>query len=239
MVTTGRRAFRTLRVRGLHVVRVQGLEHVRPDHPHVERGEEDRERQPRQDHVVGPLDGPAAARRGVDEVAVAAERHGVEAEAEEVGEHQADPERMGRDPDQDTRHRDPVEEAAGSEGGEDPDRNRDQQPEEGPAEDEPRRHRRRGSEDLRDALAVDEGAPEVAADQVREELRVLGVDRPVDVQLLAHVGGCGLGAADALLLLRRQDEEEDVRDGGDREKEDRRPQDPPDEIGQHLGLYGA
>ena len=86
MVTTGRSALRStwfahhlrlgraLGARRPDVVLTEGVHHVGADHPDVDRGEEERERHPRQYEMVRPLCRTTARGRllRVDEVAIAA-----------------------------------------------------------------------------------------------------------------------------------------------------------------------
>ena len=67
---------RALGARRAHVVLAQRVHHVGADHPHVDRGEQEREGDPGQDQVVGPVDRARRRSRSrrVDEVAVAGVR---------------------------------------------------------------------------------------------------------------------------------------------------------------------
>ena len=73
--------------------------------------------------------------------------------------------------------------------------------------------------------------------QPLDELAVLDVDRLVDRQVFPRAldaGGRGaLAAADEALRVGRREEEDDVRDEGDRDEQERRPQQPSDEVPEH------
>jgi len=104
---------RAFRAGGADEVLVERLHHVRTDHARVERREQDRERHPRKDQVVGPLHHSALlARRGVQDRRVSrdrrVDREVTELVAEEVGEDQADPDRVRGHADQDEDHAGPV-----------------------------------------------------------------------------------------------------------------------------------
>src|SRR5262245_48843156 len=90
----------SLRARRPDVVLVHRIEHARPDEAHVVGREQDRERDPRQDQVVGPVDWTPATCRWVEEVTVAGDGEPAQLVAEEVREDQADEDGMRRDPDE-------------------------------------------------------------------------------------------------------------------------------------------
>ena len=93
------------------VVLAKRLEHAGPDHPRVERREQQGERDPGENHVVGPVPRPAARiPHVVVQVAVAADREEVRLEAEEVRKDQPEPDGVSRDPDEHQDHQALVEE---------------------------------------------------------------------------------------------------------------------------------
>src|SRR4051794_31582906 len=112
---------RALGASGADVVLAERLHRVRADHPDVQRGEQEGERRPRQDQVVGPLHGSTAVPGWVDEVAVARDREDAGLEAEEVGEQQPDPDRVRTDADEDEHHGYSVEQRSRPQRGEDAD----------------------------------------------------------------------------------------------------------------------
>jgi hypothetical protein len=94
----------SFRTRRPHVFLVECLEHARADHPGVDRREQQREDEPRQEQVVGPLRRAAADRRRAEHLAVAGEGEDVQAVAERVAEHETEPRRVRRHADQDEHH---------------------------------------------------------------------------------------------------------------------------------------
>jgi hypothetical protein len=114
------------------VVGAVHVEHARADHARVDGREDGAEGEPRQDQVVRPLHRAAARLRRREDGAVAADRRPLEPVAEDVGEDQADPERVRRDSDQHEDHAAPVEQRARAQRREEADRKRDQQPDQRP-----------------------------------------------------------------------------------------------------------
>src|SRR6187402_1122468 len=98
---------RALRARCTDVVLLQRLEQAGPDHPRVERREEEGKGQPRQDHVVGPVARPAAEARAfglVVEVAIPADRKPVQLHTTHVREDEPHPDRVRRGTYQNEQH---------------------------------------------------------------------------------------------------------------------------------------
>ena len=181
-----------LRAGGAHEVLVQRLRHARPDHADVDRGEQHRERDPRQQHVQRPLARPAAGRaRGrMEEVAVALCGQDVEPVAEEIREHEPDPDRVHGHAEQDEHRGAPVDERARPHRRDHADRDRDQQPDHRAADDDRRRHRRPPLEDVDDVLAGLRRPAEGAVREPPEELAVLLPHGTVDRD---RVAGLALG----------------------------------------------
>ena len=100
--------------RGAHVVVVEDLEHLVAGEPHVERGVQDREHDPRQDHRLEELD-RVLERRDVA-AGTAASCH---LDDDEEDQDEADEERRERVADQRYPHHQPVRPASAAERGED------------------------------------------------------------------------------------------------------------------------
>ena len=224
------------RARRADVVGVVDLEHAGPDHPRVDRREDGAERDPRQQQVVGPLDRPAAELVRREDGAVAADRRPPEPEAEDVREHQRDPERMRRHADQHEDHPAAVEQRARAQRRQDPDRDRDQEPDQDASEHEREGDRRGPRDHVDDVLVRPRRRAEVAVQHMRDERAVLAHDgAAVDPDGVAQRRP--LVAAEAApdrLVVPRDQEEEDVRVERQGEEEDDRPREPPEHEAEHL-----
>ena len=174
------------------------------------------------------MHGPAAlVERPGDGVAVAGNRCHTELVAEDEGEDEAEPNRMGRDPDQHQEHGEAVEERPGPEGREDPDRDRDHEDEERSAGDERGGHRQGLVDHPAHLLAVDVRVAErPVAEEIPDEAPVLLPDRLVEVEELADEldrSRRGSAAGRESGGVARHQEEDRVRDDGHGEDEHDRP----------------
>ena len=110
--------------RGAHVVLVDRVEHVRAQHARVEADEQDRQRRPRQDQVVEPVD------RVLGELDVAAVGEPAELEAQVVVHQRPDPEHGHRDADQGDDREEAVRELPRLHRAVEPEADRDEHPQE-------------------------------------------------------------------------------------------------------------
>src|SRR5206468_770185 len=110
---------RALGARRANVVLPQLLRHVRTQQARVQRDEDEREADPGQDQVCEPGAATAAegAGRRVERLAVAGDRRPAELEADEIGEHEREPDRRRGDGQQDEGEHAAVEERPGSQCG--------------------------------------------------------------------------------------------------------------------------
>ena len=224
--------------RRAHVVLTEPLDHLRTDHPHVERGEADGEGEPGQHHVVGPLPESSAILVLVGEgVAVARDRRPAELEAEDPGEHQPEPDGLARDPDQHEDHRQAVEQRARTDRRHDPDGNRHGQVEDRTADDQRPGHGQARLDQRVDALQVDVGDPErLVGDHVPDEAPVLFPDRLVQMQQVPDAedrlrAGTAAGG-ERRGVIRDQEEDRVGDDRGSKDEEDR-PEHAPDYEPRH------
>ena len=169
---------RALGDRVAHVVRVQGLEHHGADHARVDRGKGEREGQPREDEMTRPGHRPAAAAADAVEVAIAPERQPAELVAEEEPKTEAERCRVERHPDQRERRRALVEQRAGLQRRADPDREGNQQRQDGAAQDDRGGDRSRLQHEVVHRPAIEPGLPQRAVrDDALQEMHVLLGDR--------------------------------------------------------------
>ena len=189
--------------RGADVVRAEHIEQSDAHDSQVQRDEEKREGDPGQHHVTCPVSKAAAENRIVVErtgeicglpgqPAVAARGRDVPPIPGERLQHDADHDRVRRDPDQRDREKRLVEPRSRTRCGEHRRRNREHYDQHDAAERQPAGHCRRANH-LRSHMRADQlvvgveaetlvGDAEVAVECPPDELRVLRRDRPVDAQ---------------------------------------------------------
>src|SRR5215213_3651397 len=228
---------------GADVVLAHHVEQVRAEEARVDRRERGREDEPREQQRRGPLDGVVGERRVLaraledrDELA--------EVVGEEVDRDEADPVDRRGDGQQGEAHGGSVEDRAPLDGGDDPDRDADQQPHDRAAD----RERGGGGEPIeqglpdRDVVLVRVAEVEVE-DQVPHVDQVLDVPRLVEPQVLPDRRDqlrrrLAAGAQDGGIGRRHHDEHQE-RDEADDEQQQDRPEQPSDDVGDHGSLGGA
>ncbi len=179
---------------------VEHLSRLRPRHPHVERDEQQRQRQPRQNEVLRPRDDSAAVRVGAaaaEERAVAVRRQQTRALAERPLEHDPDDERMRRDGGEGDEQQGAIEPGSDPRACHRTERQGEHDQEQGRSEYERARHRCGSEQRRRHPVAADDpvrrhlgarpGEPEITADEIRDEAPVLLEERAVDAQGLVRV----------------------------------------------------
>ena len=245
---------RALRAGGPDVVLGELLEDEGPHEARVERGEADRECEPRQDQVVRPLervaewaDVPldrqpvhAAAQRDPEQLAL---RRLI---GEQERQHRRHPEDRRGDRRLDADREDPVDQAPRPQRAHEPDAERDREPQHRRPRDERGGDAGGREDDVGHVLAALERVAEVPVGQPPDELRVLEIPRPVgthDVRDLAHARRRRPFAGDALRRVRARQvgdqEEEHERDEGDDQQLHERGDEPVGGVADHVALLVA
>ena len=240
---TTRPLAKPLRPRGADVVLGHRLEQVAAQEARVDRGERGGEHAPRhdqrRDHLAGI--GEDVAGRRIGALALE-ERELAEVLGEEVQRDEAEPVDRGRDRDERGAHRRAVHPGAALDGGDDADRDADEQPHDGAAG----RERRGGGQPVED-LRLDRDVVLVAVAEVEVEdqpvqvLQVLDVPRLVEAERVADRGeqlrGGLAPGAQRRRVGRRQRVEDHEGQEADHEEQHDHPEQPADDEGDHgVGL---
>src|SRR6478736_763417 len=231
---------RALGASGPDEVHRQRVHHLGTHEADVRPCDDDRKREARQDHVVGPVPQAAAGGRlrDAEHLAVPGDRGPAELVADHVREHEPDPERGQRDADQHVDHRSPVEQRSRTQGREDAERDRDREHHDHRAEDE-RGRDRRSAQDLfvHRAARHERLAERPFDDEPLQELGVLNVERlvePEEALDLLDALRCRRLAGSEPRRVRRDEEEDRVGDKCDRDEQDAGPEEASDQVSQHV-----